>query len=164
MILTHGDERRNALDSKTRQFFDRAQDAGAGAYFASQAGMGSSGPKAVFVVDDDCNVRTALARLLSSYGHTVIEAEDGLDAWEKMRGRHTDIVISDLQMPHCDGRELCRRIRAQPEMRHVRIAIVTGGELPERCEVDCDVLVRKPVFVHTLLAELERLSSETVGV
>ena len=124
--------------------------------------MGRTGPKVVLVADDDCSVRTALARLLSGYGHTVIEAEDGLDAWEKMRGRHTDIVISDLQMPHCDGRELCRLIRAQPEMRHVRIAVVTGGELPERWQVDCDVLLSKPVFVHSLLAELERVSSETV--
>lgn len=120
-------------------------------------------PKAVLVVDDDRAVRSALARLLSSYGYAVTEAEDGLDAWAKMSGTHTDIVISDLQMPHCDGRELCRLIRARPDMRHVRIAIVTGGELPERRLLDCDVLVRKPVFVNALLEELEAVSSEKVG-
>jgi CheY-like chemotaxis protein len=120
-------------------------------------------PKAVLIVDDDSSVRRVLAQVLSSCGYKVLEAEDGLDAWEKMRGSHTDIVISDLQMPQCDGRELCRRIRAEPRMRHVRVVIVTGGELPERRQLDCDAVFPKPVLIHALLGELERVNSETVG-
>lgn len=117
--------------------------------------------KTVLIVDDDCSVRRVLAQVLSSCGYAVTEAEDGLDAWEKMRGRHTDIVISDLQMPQCDGRELCHRIRAESDMRHVRVLIITGGEMPDRRQLDCDVILPKPVLVPALLEELERVSSET---
>ncbi len=92
-----------------------------------------------------------------------MEAEDGLDAWDKIRRSHTDIVISDLQMPQCDGSELCRRIRAEPELRHVRVVIITGGELPERRQLNCDAVFPKPVLVPALLGELERVNSETVG-
>jgi two-component system, chemotaxis family, chemotaxis protein CheY len=128
-----------------------------------QAQMRSTQRKAVLIVDDDSSVRQVLAQLLSSCGYAVTQAEDGLDAWEKMHGRHTDIVISDLQMPHCDGRELCRRIRAEPGMRHVRVVIVTGGEMPERRQLDCDALLPKPVLVNALLEELERVSSEALS-
>lgn len=99
---------------------------------------------------------------MTSRGYTVVEAEDGVEAWEKLRDTHTDIVVSDLQMPQCDGRELCRRIRAEPTMRHVRVVIITGGELPERRQLDCDAVLPKPIFVHSLLEELERVSSATV--
>jgi CheY-like chemotaxis protein len=96
---------------------------------------------------------------MSSRGYTVVEAEDGLDAWQKLLCSHADIVVSDLQMPQCDGRELCRRIRAEPTMRHVRVVIVTGGELPECRHVGCDAVLPKPIFVHALLEELERMNS-----
>jgi CheY-like chemotaxis protein len=120
-------------------------------------------PKAVLIVDDGSSVRRVLAQVLSSCGYTVLEAEDGLDAWEKMRRSHTDIVISDLQMPQCDGSELCRRIRAAPDLRHVRVVIITGGELPECRQLDCDAVFPKPVFIPELLGELERVDSATVG-
>jgi|EndMetStandDraft_9_1072997.scaffolds.fasta_scaffold17497_2 CheY-like chemotaxis protein len=124
--------------------------------------MGHAGPKAVLIADDDCSVRRVLAEFMASRGYSVVEAEDGVEAWEKLRDTHTDIVVSDLQMPQCDGRELCRRIRAEPTMRHVRVVIITGGELPERRQLDCDAVLPKPIFVHALLEELERVSSATV--
>jgi CheY-like chemotaxis protein len=125
--------------------------------------MRDAPPKAVLIVDDDSSVRRVLAQVLSSCGYAVMEAEDGLDAWDKIRRSHTDIVISDLQMPQCDGSELCRRIRAEPELQHVRVVIITGGELPERRQLNCDAVVPKPVLVPALLGELERVNSETVG-
>jgi CheY-like chemotaxis protein len=100
--------------------------------------------------------------MMSSRGYIVAEAEDGLQAWEKLIRSHMDIVVSDLQMPECDGRELCRRIRAEPTMRHVRVVIVTGGELAECRQLDCDAVLPKPVLVHALLQELERVSSAAV--
>jgi CheY-like chemotaxis protein len=125
--------------------------------------MRDAPPKAVLIVDDDSSVRRVLAQVLSSCGYAVMEAEDGLDAWDKIRRSHTDIVISDLQMPQCDGSELCRRIRAEPELQHVRVVIITGGELPERRQLNCDAVFPKPVLVPALLGELERVNSETVG-
>jgi CheY-like chemotaxis protein len=118
--------------------------------------------KAVLIVDDDCSVRRVLAEFLASSGYHVVEAEDGLEAWEKLLDSHADIVVSDLQMPLCDGRELCRRIRAEPTMRHVRVVIITGGEVPECRQLDCDAVLPKPIFVQTLLEEVERVSAATV--
>jgi CheY-like chemotaxis protein len=124
--------------------------------------MRREAPKAVLIVDDDCSVRRVLAEFVSSRGYSVAEAEDGMEAWVKLLGGHADIVVSDLEMPHCDGRELCRRIRAEPTMRHVRVVIITGGNLPDSRQLDCDAVLPKPIFVHALLDELERVSSAAV--
>ena len=121
--------------------------------------MGCATSKAVLVVDDDCHVRRVVAEMMSSRGYAVVEAEDGLEAWEKLICSRADIVVTDLQMPQCDGRELCRRIRAEPTMRHVRVIIVTGGALPECRQLDCDAVLAKPIFVDDLLEELERVGS-----
>jgi CheY-like chemotaxis protein len=124
--------------------------------------MGCEASKAVLIVDDDCSVRRVLAQMMASRGYTVVEADDGLEAWEKLRCHHADIVVSDLQMPQCDGRELCRRIRAEPTLRHVRVVIITGGELPECRQLDCDAVLPKPIFANALLEELERVSAPAV--
>jgi hypothetical protein len=48
-------------------------------------------------------------------------------------------------------------------MRHVRVVIMTGGEMPERGQLDCDALLPKPVLVNALLEELERVTSEALS-
>jgi CheY-like chemotaxis protein len=121
--------------------------------------MRSAEAKAVLVVDDDESVRGVLAQMVASLGHNVSEAEDGQDAWDELLRTRPDIVVSDLQMPRCDGRELCERIRSEPSMRHVRIIIITGCEAMVDCrELQCDLVLPKPIPVRTFLAALERVS------
>jgi CheY-like chemotaxis protein len=60
----------------------------------------------------------------------------GLDPWEKLLA---DIVVSDLRMLQCDDRELCRRIRAEPTLKHVRVVIVT------RLLVEADAQCSQPL-------------------
>jgi CheY-like chemotaxis protein len=127
--------------------------------------MGRAEAKAVLVVDDDQSVRRVLARLVSSLGYTVFEAEDGQDAWDALLRARPDIVVSDLQMPLCDGRELCRRIRADPSMGHVRIVIITGSQERLECrELRCDVVLAKPIQIKVLAETLERVSYATAEV
>jgi CheY-like chemotaxis protein len=109
----------------------------------------------VLVVDDDVVVRRILAELVASRGHEVLEATDGDDAWTQLKRTRFDVVISDLQMPRCDGHELCRRIRAEPALRHVRVVIVTGcQEVPDRQHLNCDAILHKPIAVDALLNEI----------
>ncbi len=115
---------------------------------------------AVLIVDDDDSVRRTLVELVASRGYQVVEASDGDQAWAQLLNEPTDVVVSDLQMPHCDGRELCRRIRGEPSLRDIRVVIVTGGlELPDAQELHCDSVLTKPVSVPTLLREIERAST-----
>jgi CheY-like chemotaxis protein len=127
--------------------------------------MSRAEAKAVLVVDDDRSVRRVLAQLVSSLGYSVFEAEDGQEAWHELLRTRPDIVVSDLQMPNCDGRELCRRIRADPSMRHVRIVIVTGcGEMLECRELHCDVVLAKPIPLEIFRETLGRVGCATADV
>jgi CheY-like chemotaxis protein len=112
---------------------------------------------AVLVVDDDDSVRRVLVALLTGQGHTVFEAVDGQDAWRQLQFRQVDVVVTDLQMPVCDGRELCRRIRSDPDLRHLGLLVISGcTDYAERQSLDCDRLLSKPLSIPQFLDEVHR--------
>jgi two-component system sensor histidine kinase/response regulator len=135
------------------------------------------GPDAatVLIVDDVADNRRLLGRLVSSLGHTVIEAADGPAALSL--APQADLILLDVMMPGMDGFEVCRRLRGSPATRFTPIVLVTA--LTERehritgQEVGADDFLTKPVDraevtarVTSLLrlqrqrAELERLKDE----
>jgi CheY-like chemotaxis protein len=119
----------------------------------------------VLIVDDDEAVRRTLVELVASRGYAVSEAADGDEAWARLLSGPHDIVVSDLQMPHCDGRELCRRIRREPSLRAIRIVIISGrADLPDARDLECNSVLRKPVSVPMLFHEIEQAHGVDAGL
>jgi CheY-like chemotaxis protein len=89
----------------------------------------------ILIVEDEPQVRGALARVLRRYDFTVIESPNGLDAvsvWEARRSE-ISLVVTDVVMPHLGGRELVRRLRS--EGATVPVLFMSGyaeGTTPER--------------------------------
>lgn len=75
------------------------------------------------VVDDSPVVRELVAELLVTAGFKVNQAENGEDALARMDGCAFDVIVSDVEMPRCDGLELVRRVRARGI--HTPIVMVT---------------------------------------
>jgi CheY-like chemotaxis protein len=73
--------------------------------------MGSSMP--IILVVDDCSIdRRLIGGLLCCIPEWQVQfANDGLDAWEKIRAYPPDVVVTDLQMPHMDGLQLVRCVK-----------------------------------------------------
>ena len=70
--------------------------------------------KKILLVDDDADLREALAeQLLSTEDFDVFEAGSGAEAMEKVKAGFYDLVILDVGLPDTDGRELCKRMRKQ---------------------------------------------------
>jgi DNA-binding NtrC family response regulator len=65
----------------------------------------------VLLVDDRAEARALVAGDLAQAGLAVVEARDGVEAWDRFRTESPDLVVSDLRMPRADGIELLRRIR-----------------------------------------------------
>jgi len=65
----------------------------------------------VLVVDDDEPSLEALSAAIVSFGHDCRVATDGLAALRMHQSTHADVILSDWDMPHMDGVELCRRTR-----------------------------------------------------
>jgi signal transduction histidine kinase len=83
-------------------------------------------PQRVLIVDDDEEVRSLLADLVTSQGHHVLQAASGREVLALLeRGAPIDLVLADLEMPGMTGWELARAIRSRwPQLA---VGLVTGG-------------------------------------
>ncbi len=81
----------------------------------------------VLIIDDSITVRELLSLTFNKAGYRVEQARDGQEAWDKLRsGLPCDIVFCDIEMPRCDGLELLSRIRKDPNLNHLPIAMLTS--------------------------------------
>jgi two-component system response regulator MprA len=69
-------------------------------------------PAHILVVDDDPRIAASLRRALVYEGYAVAVAVDGPAALAAARERPPDLVVLDVMLPHLDGIEVCRRLRA----------------------------------------------------
>jgi sigma-B regulation protein RsbU (phosphoserine phosphatase) len=68
----------------------------------------------ILAVEDDPIASAVLAASLGVLGHDVVQATDGLAAWELLQREPIRVVVCDWLMPQLDGLELCRRVRGRP--------------------------------------------------
>ena len=135
----------------------------------------SNNHKAVILVaDDTVEVRETIASVLESFGHSVIQASDGIDALEKFHAHQYEIslVISDIVMPRMDGVESVLEMRkAYPELP---VIFMTGYDAPKGkaskiVEDEISKLMNKPFKSKDLsdlvdeLINIEKLSSRQVN-
>lgn len=79
----------------------------------------------ILIVDTRSTDRQLYITLLSSFGHRVLEANDGVQALELARTELPDLVITDIVMPNMDGFTLARRLRAEPLLAGVPVIFQT---------------------------------------
>lgn len=83
----------------------------------------------IMVVEDDAATRRLYRFLLRNSGYDVIEAEDGIDALEKLAVHNCDVVITDMNMPRMGGIELVRTLRQNQSQ--VYVILVTAFGTPD---------------------------------
>ena len=109
----------------------------------------------VLVVDDEPQITRVLRTVLSSQGYQVRTASEGEAALSNFAEFRPELVITDLYMPHMDGVELCKRIRAMSTVPIIVLSV--KGE--ERTKVEAldsgaDDYVTKPFGIDELLARV----------
>jgi two-component system chemotaxis sensor kinase CheA len=80
----------------------------------------------ILVVDDSVTSRILNQKLLGASGFRVITANDGRRALEMLRAQAVQLVLSDVQMPHMDGFDLAKAIKADPALSHIPIVLLTA--------------------------------------
>jgi two-component system response regulator FlrC len=116
-------------------------------------------PAKVLVVEDDATLRQALCDTIKFGGYEAVEASSGVDALGKLSNHGVDIVISDVQMDHMDGRELLRKVRVtNPDLPFVIITAhgSVEGAVNAMREGATDYLL-KPFEAEVLLDMVSRM-------
>lgn len=118
----------------------------------------------ILVVDDSRVTRRLVGTVLKSGGYAVEEAENGLEALEKLGAVKTDLIIADLNMPNMDGVTFVRSVRETPYVRAIPIVMLTVSSdkclKEEAMAAGTDVFMTKPVKPTTLLATVRSLLKE----
>ena len=134
---------------------------------ASDGGFGEVPPDplpadapTILLVEDHPEVRAYVREHLQEH-YRIEEAGDGAEALDRIRTRPPDLVISDVMMPVMDGYDLCRTLKADPELNHIPVILLTAraGEESkvEGLEIGADDYIYKPFSADELLARAENL-------
>ena len=114
----------------------------------------------ILVVDDEASIISFLTRFLTSRGHAVVAASDGLHALRIAEQFTFDVVVCDLHMPEMDGVELIRRMRMLPSCARTRYVLSSGdgpgSPMMARAQaLGVDGLLAKPYTIDQLVAVVD---------
>ncbi|HBO23947.1 MULTISPECIES: chemotaxis response regulator CheY [unclassified Providencia] len=120
------------------------------------------------VVDDFSTMRRIVRNLLKELGFNKIEeAEDGVDALDKIRTGNIDFVVADWNMPNMDGLELLKTIRGDEALKHIPVLMVTAEAKKENiiaaAQAGASGYVVKP-FTAAILEEKLNKVFEKMGL
>ncbi len=112
----------------------------------------------ILVVDDEKKMRHLLSMMLENRGHTADQAADGREALDLLGRKPYDLVITDLRMPHVDGRELFRLMKSQGlDIPVIFItAFATVESAVESLQEGVVDYISKPFEEERILATVER--------
>jgi CheY-like chemotaxis protein/anti-sigma regulatory factor (Ser/Thr protein kinase) len=119
-------------------------------------------PLRILLVDDEPDVRLALAEMLASEGHTVTPAGNGDEALRRLDGDDSiELVLTDLVMPAMTGWEIAAAVKARRPA--LPVGVITGwGDLPETVagpRASVDFVIAKPINLDELADAVARLGS-----
>lgn len=115
----------------------------------------------VLVVDDESDIREAVAEVLSFEGYQVLDASDGAEALAKARAYHPGLVLLDLMMPRMDGWEFRRVQKHDPEVSRIPVVVLSAMG-PESLR-DADGYVGKPFDMDDLVSAVRRYATPPVA-
>jgi len=85
----------------------------------------------ILVVDDEQDLVSTVSYRLKFAQCTVVSASNGQEALEKIAVEKPDLILLDTNMPVMNGHETLRRLRADPELKHIPVIMLTARSAPE---------------------------------
>jgi len=121
----------------------------------------TSMPTRILVVEDDPDIAELVARYLDKAGFTTERAASGREALQTIAARPPELLVLDLMLPHVDGLEVCRLVRANEATATMPIIMLTArADESERIvglELGADDYLAKPFSPNELVARVRAL-------
>ncbi|MGI2335140.1 MAG: response regulator [Dehalogenimonas sp.] len=122
--------------------------------------MNQSAKKTILVVDDDPPIRSVVTHLLNSK-YIIIEASDGIQAFQKAYTYHPDLILLDIMMPNMDGYNTLGKLKSDKSTKDIPVIMMTGlgFELNEKLskQLGADDYITKPFESQVLIDTINRL-------
>lgn len=120
--------------------------------------------KKILIVDDSVTMRKLISFILRKKEYVTTEAEDGLDALEKLSNLEVDLTIVDLNMPNMGGIEFIRGVRNNYYHMDMPIIMLTTTRddtlRKEAFEAGVNMFLNKPIKPDVLLFKVGSLLGE----
>jgi CheY-like chemotaxis protein len=116
----------------------------------------------VLVVDDEPDIQNAALAALARLGYGVVLARDGMEGLALAARYRPDLILTDAFMPRLDGREMCRRLKADPATSSLKVVIMTAVYTAARYrseafrEFQADDYLAKPLEFREFRAVLSK--------
>jgi twitching motility two-component system response regulator PilG len=116
--------------------------------------------KKILIVEDEDSLLKLESILLTSKGYEVHGVGDGQAALEAVAAIKPDLVLLDIMLPEIDGFEVCRRIKANEESRHIPVVMLTAKKSREDMargeQVGADWYITKPFKSAMVIETIQR--------
>ena len=116
----------------------------------------------ILVVDDFSATRTIVINYLSKLGYkNTVEAEDGFSALARLKSALFDLVVTDWSMSDMSGLDLLKQIRADSDLKHIPVLMVTSedlqGNIVTAIKAGLNDYIVRPFDEHTFKKKLEKI-------
>lgn len=115
----------------------------------------------ILIVDDEKDIADLVSYNLEREGFSTIKAFDGGKVLAIVKSQKPDLIILDLMLPGMNGLDICKSIRANPEMAHVPVIMLTakGDEVDKiiGLEIGADDYITKPFSIKELIARVRTI-------
>jgi DNA-binding response OmpR family regulator len=114
----------------------------------------------VLMAEDESEVLSIMSKKIAAEGYTVITANDGEEAWEKIQKESPDVIVLDLIMPKRNGYEVLRSVREQPSTARWQPVIIVSAkreleDLQEGFALEADHYITKPCQIEDILRSIK---------
>lgn len=124
-------------------------------------------PLKILAVDDIAMNRDLIRAFFYGTGHDLLEASNGREAIEIARKERPDVVLMDVRMPVMDGLQATRFFKADKDLKHIPIIVVTASAMQtEEAELKpiCEGFLRKPITRTDLAGQLRHFCETKAAV
>ena len=112
----------------------------------------------IVIIEDDADLIALLRYNLQKEGFRCVDAQTGKGALDVCRQVRPDLLLLDIMLPDCDGLEICKKLRADPDLSHIPVIFLTARAAEADriigLEIGANDYVVKPFFVRELIARI----------
>lgn len=119
----------------------------------------------ILLIDDDETLLLLLDTLFDMEGFEVLHVDQNLPAEQivaSIKSKTPDILLCDVYLAHLDGFELLRHLRAEKDLKQLRVLMSSGLDASHRCaEEGADGFILKPYMPDELMNKVRQILAET---